>query len=307
MANVAHATLTGAELHEPKGADTAALGTVYVANGAGSGSWASVGTSAFTGMVADFPSIVAPSGWLELDGSVISTATYSGLFAVLSITTSGTRTNGSPVITSIPSTTNFLAGHYVYGTGITGGLQILSVDSPTQITLNGNASSSGTSSFFVSPWLMGSGTVKLPDTKTSGRYRRSRTATSKVGDVLADQNKAHTHSVSGTSGSESAHTHAISLTSGAMSANASHTHGLGGAFFIAGSASGGYTGGGTGNAAVNPGSIIVGSTNTDHTHSVSGTSAAGSAHTHSFAATSDSDGGTEAQPLTLVLMTCIKT
>ncbi len=34
-----HKDLTGAELHEPKGASTAAAGSVYVANGSGSGAW----------------------------------------------------------------------------------------------------------------------------------------------------------------------------------------------------------------------------------------------------------------------------
>lgn len=34
-----HSTLTGAELHEPKGADAASLGEVYVSDGAGSGAW----------------------------------------------------------------------------------------------------------------------------------------------------------------------------------------------------------------------------------------------------------------------------
>lgn len=34
-----HRNLTGASLHEPKGAATAALNTVYTADGAGSGSW----------------------------------------------------------------------------------------------------------------------------------------------------------------------------------------------------------------------------------------------------------------------------
>ena|SRR5688500_13899728 len=34
-----HSTLTGADLHEPKGAAAAAINTTYVANGAGSGSW----------------------------------------------------------------------------------------------------------------------------------------------------------------------------------------------------------------------------------------------------------------------------
>lgn len=39
MANVQHSALTGAELHEPKGAATASAGEVYVANGAASGVW----------------------------------------------------------------------------------------------------------------------------------------------------------------------------------------------------------------------------------------------------------------------------
>lgn len=34
-----HRDLTGADLHEPKGIDTASLGEMYVADGAGSGSW----------------------------------------------------------------------------------------------------------------------------------------------------------------------------------------------------------------------------------------------------------------------------
>lgn len=34
-----HSTLTGAELHEPKGVSLASANTVYVANGSGSGSW----------------------------------------------------------------------------------------------------------------------------------------------------------------------------------------------------------------------------------------------------------------------------
>jgi len=39
LANIQHANLTGAELHEPKGADSASAGMVYIADGAGSGSW----------------------------------------------------------------------------------------------------------------------------------------------------------------------------------------------------------------------------------------------------------------------------
>jgi hypothetical protein len=37
-----HSSLTGAQLHEPKGVASASVGTVYVANGAGSGAWIKV-------------------------------------------------------------------------------------------------------------------------------------------------------------------------------------------------------------------------------------------------------------------------
>lgn len=39
MANVAHSTLTGANLHEPKGVAAAAAGKVYITDGAGSGAF----------------------------------------------------------------------------------------------------------------------------------------------------------------------------------------------------------------------------------------------------------------------------
>lgn len=39
MANVQHSTLTGSDLHEPKGVASATSGTTYVADGVGSGSW----------------------------------------------------------------------------------------------------------------------------------------------------------------------------------------------------------------------------------------------------------------------------
>jgi len=49
MANVAHSTLTGANLHEPKGVAAATVGTVYVADGAGSGAWVAVPTTSIQG------------------------------------------------------------------------------------------------------------------------------------------------------------------------------------------------------------------------------------------------------------------
>lgn len=42
---VAHKDLTGADLHEPKGASSASVNTTYFSNGAGSGAWRKVGSS----------------------------------------------------------------------------------------------------------------------------------------------------------------------------------------------------------------------------------------------------------------------
>ena len=39
MPNVAHASLSGADLHEPKGIASASAGMIYVGNGASSGAW----------------------------------------------------------------------------------------------------------------------------------------------------------------------------------------------------------------------------------------------------------------------------
>lgn len=64
-----------------------------------------------------------------------------------SVAATGDRTSGSAVISalSINTTTEGLtAGMFVRGTGITNGTKILTVDSPTQVTLDANATSSGT-------------------------------------------------------------------------------------------------------------------------------------------------------------------
>lgn len=45
MANVEHSALTGSSLHEPKGVAAASANTVYVADGAASGSWTTVSNS----------------------------------------------------------------------------------------------------------------------------------------------------------------------------------------------------------------------------------------------------------------------
>lgn len=259
-------------------------------------------------MIADFYVPVAPTGWLECDGSSVSTTTYAALFAALTIQQSGSRGSGLPQVTSLSSTANMKVGYYVAGAGIPSGAKILTVDSSTQITLDANASSSGTNTVYVSPCAMAAGTtpstVTLPNATTSGRYRRSRTSSTAIGVVQTDSINAHLHAVSLTSGTESA-AHSHSGTTDGQ--NADHTHtvnvsvdgrvsgaaaGSSGGNIWFGSGSGGSTFGFTGD---HQHSFSTGSESANHTHSVSGNTA------------NNTGAGTETRPLTIVCMTCIKT
>lgn len=66
------------------------------------------------------------------------------LFQTAYTTTTGTVTAGSAVITAIPSTTGLSTLYQVTGNGILTNSSVASVDSATQITMNQEASSSGT-------------------------------------------------------------------------------------------------------------------------------------------------------------------
>jgi hypothetical protein len=63
MANLNHSTLTDPKIHEPKGASTATAGYVYIADGAGSGSWGTpAGSKQLEVLVqsaSDFPAAVS--------------------------------------------------------------------------------------------------------------------------------------------------------------------------------------------------------------------------------------------------------
>jgi len=56
----------------------------------------------------------------------------------------GTTVNGSPIITAIGDTSQFVVGMEVTGTGIAANSVIATIDSATQVTLNNNATDSGT-------------------------------------------------------------------------------------------------------------------------------------------------------------------
>lgn len=70
---VAHSALTGADLHEPKGAAAASSGQVYVANGAGSGAFQKIGLSEL-----DTTEILVPNRYC-LTGIIADVSTASSI------------------------------------------------------------------------------------------------------------------------------------------------------------------------------------------------------------------------------------
>jgi microcystin-dependent protein len=89
---MAHDDLTDPEIHEPKGVANAPANSVYIADGNGSGAWASLPSvnpaliSTPLGAVSDFAGTVAPSKWVLCYGQAISRATYANLFSVIGTT-----------------------------------------------------------------------------------------------------------------------------------------------------------------------------------------------------------------------------
>jgi hypothetical protein len=77
-----HKNLTGADLHEPKGADTALAGRVYVSDGAGSGSWVDatsvITNSAWsTGDIKTTHKVAADTSWILWSDGTIGDASSS--------------------------------------------------------------------------------------------------------------------------------------------------------------------------------------------------------------------------------------
>ncbi len=77
-------------------------------------------------------------------------ATKQNLFQTNYLSTTGTTTSGSAVVTGIPTTAALSTQFQVTGTGILTNSQIASVDSATQVTLNQQATASGTVSLTFS-------------------------------------------------------------------------------------------------------------------------------------------------------------
>lgn len=93
-----HNTLTGANLHEPKGAATATSGQVYVANGAGSGTWTNV-SSLEAGVVGQTYVLTAVIADVSTAETVYIPVPYAGTVAKVTTVLEGAIATSDDTIT----------------------------------------------------------------------------------------------------------------------------------------------------------------------------------------------------------------
>lgn len=75
---------------------------------------------------------------------LVPSTTINGVNSVTQVTVNGTLTGGQASITGIADTSVLAGALYCSGPGVASGALVVSIDSPTQVTLSGPATSSGT-------------------------------------------------------------------------------------------------------------------------------------------------------------------
>jgi len=110
MANVNHSALSDPYLHEPKGASTATAGDVYVADGAGSGSWKDHRRSVVNLHIHDISEptdmyVPIPFGGTVSRITTVLAGSITGADVVLTVKNSSAATMGTVTITQAGSAT----------------------------------------------------------------------------------------------------------------------------------------------------------------------------------------------------------
>ncbi len=137
---IEHKNLTGVELHEPKGADAAADGTVYVADGAGSGAWVNIFTD------------------------IINLNLYSLTSTLTDLATASSVYFYAPVKSRIRSVHVIIYGAVDADTLISPFLNGVAVADTFTIAAAGSAAGQATSRTFVSTTNMAAGSIVRIDT-----------------------------------------------------------------------------------------------------------------------------------------------
>lgn len=137
MPNIVHKDLSGDQLHEPKGIETAVADTVYVANGSGSGVWSPLNGSNVVLNKYVPQTILADLG-------VASTSCY------LYMPFAGTIDAVAVITDSDIQTTDTILSFYING--------VLQAETMT-LTIIGSGAGLGTTAYFVTPFTVTSDAV----------------------------------------------------------------------------------------------------------------------------------------------------
>lgn len=181
------------------------------------------------------------------------------------------------------------------GTVIANGASLLRADYPDLYAKYGTTFGSVDGTHFTLPLLT-----------DTGRFLRSSTASVAIGTYQANANASHTHTGSGTTGSESAN-HSHSGSGNTSTESASHTHQTSTTSAVVGtvSASVNTPGGSPAPAGVaNINTFNTGAESASHTHSYSfttGTESVAHTHTFSFTTSTGSADSTESRPESLTV------
>lgn len=120
MANVSHASLTGTNLHEPKGIASAVANQCYVSNGSGSGVWQQVPAAAVTPTAIAFSAAMFQVREQQTSGTAGASPMTSGVWSQRVLTTVVTNDTGIPTLASNQVT--LPAGTWMCMGYITGGM-----------------------------------------------------------------------------------------------------------------------------------------------------------------------------------------
>lgn len=181
------------------------------------------------GAEVDFAGLIAPAGWLLCSGMPVSRVTYAALLDVIAPTGTGTKTNGSNVLTAV--TAPFIGlgfvGAIIEGANIPLGTTVVSYTADT-ITMSTPAVGTSTGDFRVFPWGQGDGstTFHLPDARDRVAVGRGTMGGASIGRIdQALMQSDHVGRVGGVSkhalsaAEMPVHTHVAST-----SANGGHAH-----------------------------------------------------------------------------------
>jgi len=103
----------------------------------------------------DWVGVTAPSGYLLLNGQLVSRTTFAALFGCISVQgVAATTSNGSASVV-VPNSALFQIGWFVSGNNVTCNSTVSTIPDGTHITISSTAGASGATTLTIGPYSQG--------------------------------------------------------------------------------------------------------------------------------------------------------